>query len=698
MQTLSDRLDVQLIKQGKTQASLAAHAGVSATTVSQWRAGTKTPSISNVTSIAQFLNVSPAWLQYGAEEKSSRNISEKDRQAYKRSCVWYYRAAPRDQGRELGNAAGFAFKGGMETVGRETGQNISDEVLDGEPTVTARYTLIEVSGLRLKTFLEAIQFEKLRPHLDAAAGSGQKIATVIKKGLESLDADKKLILLRVEDYGANGLLGPEYDSGRFMAVMRNTLDSYKSENAGGSYGLGSSVMWASSQFGLVLARSTLSVAEQGKREGRFIARLELPWHRTADETQAENSYAGPAWFGEWDEEHECTRSYWGDEALAEDTFLTRMDDRPGTSFLIVAAFDPSGVCKTIENMHDQLTDAIATNFWPAMVARADDEPGLMAAVVRSERNGVMLKEDLVDPEVQYPAKVNLLRAHREDETVEALEEPGDVVRRRIPLNVPRRDIDGAHGPQEHQAVLLVGEAGDDSAGVNRVTYMRGSHMVIKEVTVPGIPMGSRPFHAVVLAGLAAGNGPADRAAERYLRAAEPPAHNNWEVTSEVSQAYRGAYKKALDEFYDAIRREIREIVSRPIRDLSDGPDSLKELLRISPPTMDTTRRPRVKNASGKPDDEGRWCVDVAVSLPARKEAWRFSPVLRFGTESGAAIAVRWEDLTAIEKCSVEGDMIVSASGARTVRFTGRTNPHSHPVNAARATALVDVRVYKGSIS
>ena len=32
-----------------------------------------------------------------------------------------------------------------------------------------------------------------------------------------------------------------------------------------------------------------------------------------------------------------------------------------------------------------------------MVERADGDPGMMTALVRSERNGVTLKSDLVDP-------------------------------------------------------------------------------------------------------------------------------------------------------------------------------------------------------------------------------------------------------------------------------------------------------------
>ena len=119
-------------------------------------------------------------------------------------------------------------------------------------------------------------------------------------------------------------------------------------------------------------------------------------------------------------------------------------------------------------------------------------------------------------------------------------------------------------------------------------------------------MGSRQFHAVVLAGLAAGDDPADKAADRFLRAAEPPEHDNWEVTPDVSGSYARGYGKALTDFKAEVRKAIREVVGRPTRDLSDGPDALKELLRISPPAADTTKRPKVKSAVGKPDSAGRW--------------------------------------------------------------------------------------------
>lgn len=691
-----ERFDQELNKQGKTQAALAQAVGVSTATVSQWRSGVKTPSATNLTKIAKWLGVQPAWLSYGELGGTDRPVDPKDREEYRQRCHWYYRPAPRDEGRELGNAAGFAFSGGLTTLARETSQNILDETKDGQLTVAARYTLIELSGQALDSFLEAIQFDDLRPHLTAAADSRQKVATVIRKGLEALDSDRKLVLLRIEDYGAKGLVGPEYEDGNYMAVVRNILDSYKGENAGGSYGLGKSVMWACSQFGLVLINSTLSVAQGTLREGRFIGRLDLPWHRLSDKGgKGFTAFAGPAWFGESDPDRDgVTRSYWGNKALAADTYLARENGDSGTSFLVVGAYDPDDKIETLEEMHGQLVQALATSFWPAMVERSAGEPGMMTALVRSERKGVTVKSDLVDPSRYSTAKVRMLQAHRDELTVDALEKPGDVVRRRVVLNVPKRLGHGPHNAQQQEAIVLITEADEDDNNTNRVTYIRGSHMVVREEAVASLPMGSRNFHAVVLAGLAAGDEPADKAADRFLRAAEPPAHDNWEVTPDVSGSYARGYGKALTDFKAEVRKAIKDVVSRPTRDLSDGPDALKELLRISLPG-DTTKRPKVKSARGKPDAEGRWSVDVRVSLPARSTPWRFSPVLRFGTDSGAAIPVVWEELTCQDKCTVIGDLITADQGAREVRFSGTTKANTHPVGATRATALVDVRVYKG---
>lgn len=689
-QELKDRLNEALAAKGMSQAQLASDIGVSAAAVSAWCSGTKRPGVANLQAIANRLGVTPSYLQFGEGPGAVVDLDDL-RQRYREELEWYWRPAPADGGRELGNAAGFAFKVDIETLGRESGQNSLDERLLTEPTVEMRYSVIELTGAHLEAFLKAVQFKtELRRHLEASSTTNQKIAAVIARGLERLETEQRLLLIRIEDYNATGLLGGEYEPGRFMAVVRNILDSYKSDTAGGSYGLGKATLWASSQFGLVLINSTLSVAQDGDRSGRFIGRIELPWHKDGTD-----SFAGPGWFGELDPDKGCTRSYWSNAAVLHDLMLEREGEAPGTSFLIVGAFDPSGAVESVEEIADRLRRSLADSFWPAMVDRPDGTPARLRVVVRSQRNEKIIAEHFVDPEEFRPAHVAAFRKYLDDNIVDALDQAGDVVKRTASLKVPARRLPGSEHPaEEHEAIVLVVQAEDSDDGANKVTYLRGSHMVIHEPALTGLPVGARPFHGIVLAGEAAGSTSADRAAERFLRAAEPPAHDKWTSTPDVTTNFARGGPTFLRNFEEAVRRAIREVVRQPAKDLSDGPESLKELLRIAPPKPETESRPRVKSARGNPTDAGAWFVEATVSLPPRDRPWSVVPSLRFGTESGAAIPVRWKALAAEERCDVDGDRLVAKIGARLIRFSGVTDPSSHPVGAARAKVLVDVRVYE----
>ena len=124
----------------------------------------------------------------------------------------------------------------------------------------------------------------------------------------------------------------------------------------------------------------------------------------------------------------------------------------------------------------------------------------------------------------------MLQAHRDELTVDALRSPVTSFGAVSCLTCRSAFGHGPHNAQQQEAIVLITEADEDDNNTNRVTYIRGSHMVVREEVVASLPMGSRNFHAVVLVGLAAGDEPADKAADRFLRAAEPPAHDNWEVT------------------------------------------------------------------------------------------------------------------------------------------------------------------------
>ncbi|MCH7551401.1 MAG: ankyrin repeat domain-containing protein, partial [Proteobacteria bacterium] len=89
--------------------------------------------------------------------------------------------------------------------------------------------------------------------------------------------------------------GDELDGdSHFRALCKDTLYSHKqSEGAGGSYGVGKSVLWAFSGLSTVLFNSVLSKDPRGFRSPRLIGRAELPSHGVSDESW----YSGPGWFG-----------------------------------------------------------------------------------------------------------------------------------------------------------------------------------------------------------------------------------------------------------------------------------------------------------------------------------------------------------------------------------------------------------------
>src|SRR5690606_20718848 len=115
-----------------------------------------------------------------------------------------------------------------------------------------------------------------------------------------------------------------------------------------------------------------------------------------------------------------------------------------------------------------------------------------------------------------------------------------VARVDVPLVVTPRRGEG-HGlgkGRQHDAVLLVTPAAETAAVTNRVICMRGNRMTIVEHRPREVPLGTPPFQAVLLAGLATGyEDEITAAAEDFLRASEPPEHDKWDRTEELTSSY-----------------------------------------------------------------------------------------------------------------------------------------------------------------
>jgi hypothetical protein len=616
---------------------------------------------------------------------------------------WFFPKLAPPWNKTKGSPAGSAFSSNTKTLVRETGQNASDAQLDEASPVTVEYLIIDLVGNDAKEFLNKLDFDsELRPRVERCAEDVQRHHVEFKNGLEQLAKDGHLRLIKISDYNAVGLTGPEFGGGHFEAVCKNLNDSQKLNTAGGSYGLGKATMWAASWMSVVITNSRLS-APQSEPKGmiesnRFFVRADLPYHEIKPEDR-DSQFIGPGWFGQFDSDQECTVSHEASESLVTSLFVDRADERPGTTFLIVGARDPAGELEDKKDLAEAIYKAVENNFWPAMVEGAQHPRRLVARVGTQDNHGEPQFRDVQTTPETEPF-VATLESYFSQNTVAELEEPGDVVAIPVTLQVPARTEGTPHAKFDHTAILLVAYT-DEPAGsptVNRYTYLRGNRMVIKDQKLRNLPLGARQFHAILLAGLAAGTSEDDVRADEFLREAEPPAHDSWTNTASVEAAYLdGATATRLSDFDRAVKDAIRDAIGRTFTGSSGGPESLKELLRLKQPVQPESR-PRVKQVTSKKFDSktGAWTITAEVTLPPEKR-WTLKPVLKVGTDSGADINVDWaaDTIKPGKGCTVKDGRLISSAGkggkgVKKLTFTATSDPASFPVDSKRVKVRVDL--------
>ncbi|MEU0405495.1 helix-turn-helix transcriptional regulator [Streptomyces sp. NPDC006197] len=700
----------QLRLAGKSQAELAEELGLTRAAVSAWITKRSVPRPTVMAEIAKALGT----------DLGTVHTRTTDTQAGL-PVTWYHRPGYHDGGRDGGNAAAFAFDADVQVLARETCQNSLDERLaeNGRP-VRVRYTIHELTGGMLDAFRKAILWDDLHPHYSSVsqAASHQKVGRVVDAGVRDMFEKGRLVLLRIDDYNASGLTGDDYDDGKFAAVVRRQLESLKSgRGAGGSYGLGKATLWATSALGMVLINSTLSVPHEGRTERRVIGRLELPW-RSVDG----QAYAGPAWLGRPDPDSpgaQVARSWWADEETVASLHLTRDSDEPGTSFLIVGAHDVASLdqstvdldadeedgadddgTRDVRAMHRRLVEALGRDFWAAMTAGGNRLP-LLETSVRTLRNGeVVIEEEKVDPTVTQPSRTRALRAFYEGTTVDRLTEAGQVALRTVPFKLPlaggRRGTLGTH-----QAVLLVTDAEDADGVPNQVHSLRGNRMTIKKSGVAGLPLGVNAFQAVLLTGHAAGESvPFAEEAEDFLRAAEPPEHDRWGQTEELTLRWSHTAHHRISRLTTEVNAAVKELVAKPKRSAGEGGTKLRKALTV-PRKAATPRRaagaglPELDALEASIGEAGEWQITAEVKLPRADELPSMTPTVLLDVRSGSRPRLDWAELVAVDGCEVEDGVLRFSPGARRAVFKGCTDVTSHPVRTALTRLVLELRAGKG---
>ena len=603
---------------------------------------------------------------------------------------WVFDRLPPSGARRGGDPAEHAFKHDLDTFVREVVQNANDQRI-GDKAPEVYFQFNELEGKALAAFLEKLAWPTLEPHLRAAGATrgGRAVGQV----LGELNRSHKLLLLTVEDRHTVGLLGDEEEEdSHFRALCKDTLYSHKQSQiaAGGSYGLGKSVLWSFSGLSTVLFNSVLKSDPKGRKSPRLIGRTELPSHRVE-----EQGYGGSGWFGRSVKVDRGVRaeSIWSLVASldARELFLKREQSATGTSILIVGFRDPTvDEDETTASLSERMRKASARWFWPAMEMNT---PGL-----RISADQCSASPDSI------PALLPFVECWRgRSSRRETLDHPGDVVTRKLSIDLPpRRD----HSRSTRAEVLLAVRLASEGArldGGGHVAMFRGPGMVVKYWDRSSVAQGMRPFHAILACGEAREPGEvteADKELERFLRDAEPPGHDDWDSTPALKENWKRGYKKALELLKAQVTQALRELLTPKPSHGSRGPERLQKRFPIgrrgpSEPTDSAFRFSDLRAVF----DGTRWDFTAAVRPVQRtNEGWIATVSLREIGDSGvrlelipiAELAVETEGARSI----IEQDQvrIVAGTGVKEVCFRGSSLPVSRYGPAAELVLEVAGRL------
>ena len=587
----------------------------------------------------------------------------------KRVVRWVFDELPPSGARRGGDPSEHAFRRDLESLVREVVQNANDQA-EFLPRVTFRVR--ELCGEALEAYLRAAQWETLEPHLEGA--SRAKGGAALRSFLRAFRQQRRLVLLEIEDRNTRGLTGAESEGeSHFRALCKDTLYSHKaSKSAGGSYGLGKSVLWTFSGLSTVLFNSVLVDDPRAGDSPRLIGRTELPSHATA----SGRWYTGSGWFGN---EARVPRqgvraeSLWAGEAIsrAEALHIDRGPTAPpGTTIQIVGFRDPTREPRTREQLTRDIEDASVRFFWPAMI---------------SERKMGVLVQDAERPrrvEVDTREVAPFLDAYRRRGDPQAsLERPGDVVVRSIAVEVPsRRDGAPATTGQVDLVVRLARESERNHARAGQVAMFRGPGMVIRYWDCRALSLGARTFHALLLAGEARNpDAPSaeDSAVERFLRAAEPPGHDEWCATPALRQAYKRGGPTALQRLHRRIREVLKQLLAPRLTQGKKGPDRLQRRFPIGPRGSKggTPSAFRFSRLSAH-FDTNRWHFSGVIEPVKKARAWKaIVRLMELGDEGAplGELAIERLELEEGQGASVlraGAGYVTAADDVRSLAFTG----------------------------
>lgn len=619
---------------------------------------------------------------------------------------WFFFSGGPGAPRYGGDPTKHAVNHDTETFVREVLQNANDQVLDNGDPVAVTFRFVTLSGEKKDDFLQAMEWEGgLEERLEVIADSdrGRGYAPLLEL---VNDPDAEIRLLIVEDRNTTGLTGEWEQDSNYAALVRDELYSSKQDDtAGGSYGLGKSVLWTFSGASTVVFNSS-PIDEDGEiGPPRLIARTKLPTHQIpADDTP----YQGAGWLCRPSRTEGGVRpeAISGEQAsrIAERLHVER-PETSGTSAMVVEFRDPTKDDRPeLTELADEFVEASVKYFWPA-IYRGDLE-----VTIETPEETVEAEVDSVPAIEPF---VECYASRFEDEGT--LDNPGDVAGLDIPLNIPpRADGSDTTDGTVRLAARLASPADDDTY-LNSVALFRGAGMVVKYYDQSRVAFGDRNFYAVLASGEARTEGsspPDDLEVDRFLRFAEPPAHDEWESTENLREQYQRGFRTAIEDMFGTVRDGLRHLVAKS----NGGGDALSDSVLNRFP-IHGTGAPRVPAQSvpkvfeidsSSRFEENRWLFSGQIEpLVEDFEGWTAEVSLTGIGEDGS----RYEDIP-VESLSVDREgvtisyengtaRLVADGSTRDVTFEGHSDATkesdllSGEVGETRLEIRAEVRTTEG---
>jgi len=595
--------------------------------------------------------------------------------------------------RQGGSAAEYAFSPRLDVFVREVTQNAKDQKADhSDVPVRVHFQLVRLRAKSLAHFLETLEWPNLSDHL-RAAGHGNPNVRFLKRSVEQMERDRELLLLRIDDAGTGGLVGGDLEEDRpFASLCVDELFSIKkSEGAGGSYGLGKSVLWRFSMFSSVLFASYPSEYPPGGQGLRIFGRAQLPWHKVGSK-----SFQGTCWFGRKTVEagKPTALSLWGDSAMAvaKPLHLDRTHEN-GTSILVIGFSPPAEDAIGDDEIAKALMEAASTHFWPVL-GDGGSQLEVTSSVLNAETGRVEAKYRAVGSESQIQPFVQCLRDFRDGATTESLETPGKTARVDLDLRIPAR-VDGGPAITSPVSLCVRLASGPAKKLSDHVAEARGFGMIVRYRDLRGLSLSARRFSAVLICGRLRGDSAADRAAEEFLRYAEPPEHNCWTSTPRLRDVYKRGYNRALEDLDRAVAEALKKLVSQPVTGGVEGPDRLSMLFPIGGRGREIREHGfRVKSRTARLLPDGRWTFAAEVERTKGQGAWNVRVRLRPGTEDGADAMSVVGELSTVPACPISltkgvGQILVPET-ARKLTLKGWSDPALHRVEGRRVAMRLEI--------